>query len=167
MKVEGVLSLADYFNYYFGGLWWLACISMVLISKSDMAKFVIDNTWLNESFILILVGALIITIPYFVGFMMSPIAEFVTQKILIRLFGDPKEVVVWNGQNLNKLGLKLWNKQRLSESVLEKAISETNKLFGVKLEKGSMKLDNWHEVIFAYVSEYGNNSSSRANRLRG
>ncbi len=167
MKVEGVFSLADYFNYYFAGLWWLACVSIVLIPGSNLGQFIIDNSWLNENFALLLVGAFLIIIPYFVGFIMSPIAEFFTQKILIRIFGDPKKAVVYNDKNLNKFGLKLWSKQHLSASVLEKAIQEINKLFGIKLEKGSANLDTWHEVFFAYVSEYGNSSGSRAQRLRG
>ena len=166
MKIEGVFSLADYFNYYFAGLWWLACVAIVLIPGSNLGQFVSNNSWLNENIVLLLVGAFLIIIPYFVGFIMSPIAEFFTQKILIHWLGDPKKAVVYNDKNLNKFGLKLWNKQHISESVLEKAIKEINKLFGIKLEKGSAKLDTWHEVFFAYVSEYGNSSSSRAHRLR-
>lgn len=167
MKIEGVFSLADYFNYYFAGLWWLACIAIVLIPGSNLGQFIIDNSWLNENLAILLIGGFLIIIPYFVGFIMSPIAEFVTQKILIRLFGDPKKAVVYNDKNFNKFGLKLWSKQHLSTSVLEQAIQEINELFGVKLEKGSAKLDTWHEVFFAYVSEYGSGSSSRAQRLRG
>ena len=167
MKIEGVFSLADYFNYYFAGLWWLACISIVLIPGSNLGQFVSDNSWLNENLALLLIGAFLIIIPYFVGFIMSPIAEFFTQKILIRLLGDPKKAVVYNDKDLNIFGLKLWSKQHLSASVLEKALQEINKRFGVKLEKGSAKLDTWHEVFFAYVSEYGNSSGSRAQRLRG
>ena len=167
MKIEGVFSLADYFNYYFAGLWWLACISIVLIPGSNLGQFVSDNSWLNENLALLLIGAFLIIIPYFVGFIMSPIAEFFTQKILIRLLGDPKKAVVYNDKDLNIFGLKLWSKQHLSASVLEKALQEINKRFCVKLDKGSSNLDTWHEVFFAYVSEYGNSSGSRAQRLRG
>ena len=31
MKVESIFSLRDYFSYYFAGLWWLACLLVLLL----------------------------------------------------------------------------------------------------------------------------------------
>lgn len=165
MKVDGIFSLTDYFSYYFAGFWWLACFFLILSPNIPLDQMAVNLTGLNENLVLVVGGVLIIVVPYFIGFTMAPIAEALTG-ILIRTFGDPKKAISRNEKHNRKFARIFWNRNLLSESVLDKSVIEINKLFGVKLVIGSEKLDNWNEVLFSYVSEYGNSNGGRLNRLR-
>lgn len=165
MKVDGIFSLTDYFSYYFAGFWWLACFILVLSPRIPLDQWGVNMTGVNENLTLALGGLLVIVVPYFIGFTLAPIAEGLTG-VLVRIFGDPKKAISRNEKHNRKFARIFWNRNLLSESVLDKSINEINKLFGIKLVKGSEKLDNWNEVLFSYVSEYGNINGARLNRLR-
>jgi hypothetical protein len=109
-------------------------------------------------------GILLVIVPYIVGFVLTPFAEVVT-RCLRWAFGDPKKIMIHEKESLKKWNAWFW-KKRLPESVIEKTITQANALFNTSLRKGPSILDNWFEVFFSYIVEYGTGLNSKVIRTR-
>ena len=77
MKIDGILSVRDFFHYYFSGFLWIINLGLVYLLITNQHKsapvFTVTNT-VADNFVL---GIFLAISPYTLGFILAPLGEIV------------------------------------------------------------------------------------------
>jgi hypothetical protein len=122
-----IFSAKDYFNYYFAGIAWLACVCVFSIVIKDFSNCAATIEEIGKMPIAILT-LLLIAIPFMVGFVLNPLGNLVTF-LLRKILGDSADwVLVLSGQKFSTTK-KLFQK-RISEPSRTKILEKLSLLQG-------------------------------------
>lgn len=175
MNPSSFLSLRDYFNYYISGLIW--CIDLLFVyltisSKSNFSEFIVSiNSFINPIGV-ILLGVLVVFIPYVLGFTLLPLSEYVRKKWQGKeryRYPDPREFILILKETYEdkeadyERKWRKFDKRHLSNKETMRIQNLANDLFDIEYKKA---IHLYFYLIRAYVLEQGSKSSDLANRAR-
>lgn len=160
MQGMRVLSIRDYFNYYFPGVVWLLLVAAILPEqqKSEALRQLRSG---GDTVGLLVGGILAVTVPYLVGVMMSPVGGLVT-KGLRDAFGDPKEWVVQHPEC--KAAKDRYAGKRLPMAQLKLVAQKLKSTFRISGTVDPRNLDKWFFLIRAYVVNCAQQAAEPADR---
>ncbi len=120
-----VFSTKDYFNYFFAGIIWLICATVLGGKDSDGYVLLLESVDKIPAAVLIV---LLLVVPFTVGFVLSPVGNLVT-KLLRGVLGDPADwVLVLEGQSFAKT--KKPFRKRIAEPSRTKILKKVSVLQG-------------------------------------
>ena len=114
-----IVSVKDYFNYYFAGIVWFIC-AITIAFKNSTNYFCLIETFSEIPIALLVIT--VVVIPYILGFVLSPVGNFIT--ILLRkLVGDPVNWVLVLQGNMYSMTKKPLQR-RISEPLRTKILQK-------------------------------------------
>jgi len=173
MKPGAFLSLKDYFNYYISGLLW--CMAFLFFTGNSLSTFVsLILSTKTEASGMVIIGLLIIFIPYLVGFVLLQLGEWVRElwqggKERNR-FPDPRKYLLqYEVPDKDKISkddekrIKKIKGVRFSLKETGKIAEIAYRIFGYQHTK---TVHLYFYPIRAYVLEYGGASARLVDRAR-
>ena len=147
MDIKNTFSAKDYFNYFFAGFIWIIDY-IIYLSPTDTKGF-FQEIKLDNFFGFLISSTLLLIVPFIVGFILNPLANFVT-KMLRKFVGEPTEkiLVLPNQSYKEKISYK-----RLAENYRSKINKKIQKVFGKPIKH------NPFYYVRAYVEEKGSDST--------
>lgn len=164
MKLEGFFSLKDYFNYYISGLLW--CLGFLFLAKDSLLNLIkfVSTTSIEAGGLLVL-GAILLFVPYVVGFSLLPLSKGVIQvwqgKDRKRRL-EPRKHVLMVGDT-PKSGSNRFEGGRIPEKETQQIIATAKRVFGFEYKKD---IHLYFYPIRAYTLEHGGASAEQAERGR-
>ncbi len=163
MKPNDFLSLKDYFNYYISGLvWCIVFFEVGLLITGNQLIGVLNILLALDAKVgsLIPISALVIFIPYVIGFSLFPFNTLMRSAWEgedRKCFPDPKLYV------LKKGGVEFLRGRRISAKEAEQIVNQAKIIFSIHYEKD---IHLYFYPIRAYVLEHGGAGAKLAERAQ-
>jgi hypothetical protein len=120
-----IFSAKDYFNYYFAGIAWLACVFSISIKGFSNCAATVE---IIGKIPITILAVLLIAIPFMIGFVLNPLGNLVTF-LLRKIVDDPIDwVLVLSGQKFPTT--KKLCRKRISEPSRTKILEKLSTLQG-------------------------------------
>ena len=160
MKISDYFSLRDFLNYYIAGVLWVLNIALLFPRIIEDSKYQ-DLVFSIKSDVGILgpaiLSGLVILIPYVIGFVLTPLGNFVS-RVARELHGDPRKWVT--DHNSKGTFSERYRGKRLAKPAVEKAFDRASEVFGYSLDTKRL----WFYQIRAYIAHHGGAASRFATR---
>lgn len=153
MEIWRHLSRTDFFNYYFAGvIWWLDLFLILELASPKGAREWLQQEmeWISSAPGLVILGILLIVLPYVFGFITEPLGNSVA-----RIHRPKFEEYVIDYQN------KYAEDKRLAKVMVNSILRIAEEKFGKVKKK-----DLYFEWIRTYVWQKGGAAAELANRAQ-
>jgi hypothetical protein len=172
MKVDGFLSLKDYFNYYLSGFVWVIdfIIFGILVWPLKSYYVLMKNVgFVIEKIGPVVAGIVLLIITYIIGFVLFPISQ-ATRRIWQgknrKWFPRPRKWLIIKSEDLEEyksLKKPFLKGSRFSNKEVSRFVELAEKRFGLNYK---ININLLFYPVRTYVIEHGGDSANFAQRMR-